>query len=441
MSHSDRTAPCACSIGSMVEVAAVPEREIPLGVGRVVQVNISPGGVPKRAVPGARVRQLGLEGDAQAHRGVHGGPHRAVCLLAIEVIRRVAAEGHPIAPGTVGENLTTEGVELALLEVGSRLLFDGGLELEIASPANPCDLIRGSFRDGKSGRISVLRFPSDTRVYARVVTESTVSAGEGFTVRQPAPESDAAHLRLLERLEKLELRFWEATWGAVAAAGADLRLLDLGDAYACAAPAIPGRVFNTAYGLRMLPNLRPEIVDHFRDNGVHGSLVDGEPPAPGIEPAERVVIMAIEPDRVPLPPEVPGLSIRRIGPDEARTWESVLCDAFGIDGPEREAWLAAAPAIAAMPGMQCLLAEMDDQPAAAAGVYTRARISGLIPAAVLPAFRGRGIQRALIADRARRSEVLHADLVMSTAEAGSISERNLAAMGLVRIHERSVYQA
>ena len=87
-------------------------------IGRVLHVNTSPGGVPKQSVERARVGQLGLEGDAHAHIGVHGGPHRAVCLLGIEVIRRVAAEGHPIAPGTVGENLTTEGLELAGLASG-----------------------------------------------------------------------------------------------------------------------------------------------------------------------------------------------------------------------------------------------------------------------------------------------------------------------------------
>lgn len=65
---------------------------------RLLQVNVSPGGVPKLPVPSARVTTLGVEGDRQADATVHGGPHRAVSILAIEAIRRVAAEGHPIAP-------------------------------------------------------------------------------------------------------------------------------------------------------------------------------------------------------------------------------------------------------------------------------------------------------------------------------------------------------
>jgi MOSC domain-containing protein YiiM/GNAT superfamily N-acetyltransferase len=410
-----------------------------LGNGRVVQVNVSTGGVPKHAVPGTWVGRLGLDGDVQAHPGIHGGPHRAVCMLGIEVIRRVSAEGHPIVPGSVGENLTTEGVELARLEPGTRLAFDGGLELEISAPANPCDTIRGSFSDGKSGRISILRFPGDSRVYGRVLTEGTVTAGERFAVLPPRPDTDAGIHGLLERLEKHEVRFWEATWAAVAAGGADLRLLDLGDAYACAAPAIPGLIFNRAFGLRMVPNLRHQIVDHFRDNGVKGWLVDVEPPTPGVAPDQEVGVFAIEPDRVPAGPSLTGLRIRRVDADKAVAWQRVLLEAFEIAGPEAEAWLAAAPHIARLPGMQCLLAEVDGRPAAAAGLYSRARIGGLIPAAVLPEFRGRGIHAALIADRARRAEVLNCELVTTQAELGGASERNMMRMGLVRLHLRGNY--
>ena len=65
----------------MVEVEAGSDVDGPLSVGRVVQVNVSPGGVPKLPVPGAWVGRAGVEGDAQAHPDVHGGPHRAVALL------------------------------------------------------------------------------------------------------------------------------------------------------------------------------------------------------------------------------------------------------------------------------------------------------------------------------------------------------------------------
>jgi len=58
--------------------------DVVLATGRVLQVNVSPGGVPKRAVGSAQVGRMGLEGDAHDHFDVHGGPHRAVCLFAVE---------------------------------------------------------------------------------------------------------------------------------------------------------------------------------------------------------------------------------------------------------------------------------------------------------------------------------------------------------------------
>ena len=139
--------------------------------GRVLQVNISPGGVPKLPVERAWVGQQGLDGDAHRHRYVHGGPHRAVALLGIEAIERVQADGHPIEPGSVGENLTTTGIELSRLPIGTRLTIGERLVLELSGAAGPCEIIKDSFRDGKSGRISILTHPDDSRMYARVITE------------------------------------------------------------------------------------------------------------------------------------------------------------------------------------------------------------------------------------------------------------------------------
>lgn len=411
-----------------------------IATGRVLRVNVSPGGVPKRSVPSARVGRLGLEGDAHDHFGVHGGPHRAVCLFAVEAIRRVAAEGHPIAPGTVGENLTTEGVELAELAPGTRLAFPSALELEVSAPANPCDVIKGSFLEGRSGRISILRHPLDSRVYARVLHEGEVTAGDAFAVLPPRPDSEADRLNLLEKLEANERRFWLAHWEAVAAAGADLRILDLGDLIVCAAPRLRGGHFNAAYGLRFVPELRDRVLEHFRSNGVRAWVPDLEPPLPGLEPEVRGSILGAEPERVPEAPAVAGLMIREVGPDQAAAWETVICDGFGLDGAVRGAWMAAAQAIASIPGMHLLLAELDGRPAGAAGLYTRARVGGLSQAAVLPWARGRGVHGALISARARLAEVHGCTLVTSQVETDGQSERNMLRLGLERLLMRGIYR-
>ena len=79
--------------------------------GRIVQINVSPGGVPKRAVPVARVTPAGIAGDGHRHRALHGGPDRALCLYSIERIDALRADGHPIEPGALGENLTIAGLD------------------------------------------------------------------------------------------------------------------------------------------------------------------------------------------------------------------------------------------------------------------------------------------------------------------------------------------
>ena len=80
--------------------------------GTIVQINISPGGLPKRAVSGGFIASLGIEGDRQAHPGIHGGPRQAILLIAAEVVDDLAARGYPVFYGALGENLTMRGIDV-----------------------------------------------------------------------------------------------------------------------------------------------------------------------------------------------------------------------------------------------------------------------------------------------------------------------------------------
>ena len=160
-------------------------------LGRITQVSISSGGVPKHPVPEVFVSVDGLTGDWQKNRKYHGGPDRAVCLFSAEVIAALTTEGHPIFPGSTGENLTVSGLPRSTLQVGTRLLIGDSLVIEVASYATPCQTISGSFSDGKFGRISSKRSPQYSRLYARVLKEGTVRAGDSVSIlpsdSQPTP--------------------------------------------------------------------------------------------------------------------------------------------------------------------------------------------------------------------------------------------------------------
>jgi MOSC domain-containing protein YiiM len=148
-------------------------------VGILRRINVNPrGGVPKGAVPSAVISADGVAGDRQRNRRFHGGPARAVSLFSKEVIDRLAAEGHPIAPGSTGENLTLAGLPWDAIGVGDRLLIAGRALLEVTSFATPCKTIAGSFLAGKSVRISQKLHPGESRLYARVIAPGEVREGD-----------------------------------------------------------------------------------------------------------------------------------------------------------------------------------------------------------------------------------------------------------------------
>ncbi len=150
-------------------------------MGSIVQLSVSPGGVPKRAIAEARVTPLGLEGDAHRYR-YHGGPERAVCLFAVEAIRGLAAEGHTVTPGALGENVTTEGLDWAAITPGAYLLLGDQVVLQVTKYTSPCTNIKPLFKAGDFSRVSQKQHPGWSRVYARVLVEGRVRAGDEIRV-------------------------------------------------------------------------------------------------------------------------------------------------------------------------------------------------------------------------------------------------------------------
>lgn len=151
-------------------------------VGRIVQISVSPGGVPKLPVIAARITTDGVEGDAHRNREHHGGPDRAVCVYAMEAIRALLAEGHVVAPGTLGENVTVEGLDWSTVAPGTRLQLGAGVLLEVTRYTTPCFNIKAAFVGGEFGRVSQKRHPGWSRVYTRVLREGTIRTGDPAAV-------------------------------------------------------------------------------------------------------------------------------------------------------------------------------------------------------------------------------------------------------------------
>jgi len=105
--------------------------------GSVLQVSISRGGVPKRAIPEGDVGPLGIAGDDHAHPQFHGGPRQAVLLISSEAIAELNTLGYSLYPGALGENITTVGIDRAQWRTGQRWRV-GQAVVEFTKLREPC---------------------------------------------------------------------------------------------------------------------------------------------------------------------------------------------------------------------------------------------------------------------------------------------------------------
>jgi len=104
--------------------------------GRIVSINVSDRkGVRKTPVKEAIVRaNFGIEGDAHASDKWH----RQVSLLASESIMKMLEKGVAVGPGDFAENITTEGINLMALPVGTRMLIGESVEAEVSQIGKLC---------------------------------------------------------------------------------------------------------------------------------------------------------------------------------------------------------------------------------------------------------------------------------------------------------------
>ena len=118
--------------------------------------------------------------------------------------------------------------------------------------------------------------------------------------------------------------------------------------------------------------------------------------------------------------------VREVGPGEAELFADVLLRGHGVPDEVPRSHIAR---WAEGPTSRLFVAEVDGV-AAAAGVLVLGEVANLANASTLPAFRGRGLQSALIRARIAAAAAAGADLVCSGASWDSQSQRNLERAGL-----------
>lgn len=105
--------------------------------GTIIQINVSWGGLPKRAIPEGFLTPLGLENDKCAHPQIHGGPDQAVLLITAETIEELIGRGYPVYYGALGENFTTRGLDRRQMRLGQQFRVGDAL-IELTKIRRPC---------------------------------------------------------------------------------------------------------------------------------------------------------------------------------------------------------------------------------------------------------------------------------------------------------------
>lgn len=118
-------------------------RAVTLGLtavaGILKRVNRSNGGLPKRAIPHpVMLLADGIEGDRHRDLKHHGGPDKAVLMIAAEFIDSLGSRGFPVAYGALGENLTVSGLDPHQWRAGQRYRIGPDAVIELTKLRTPC---------------------------------------------------------------------------------------------------------------------------------------------------------------------------------------------------------------------------------------------------------------------------------------------------------------
>ena len=121
---------------------------------------------------GVLKQNYGLVGDAHANCDTH----RQVSLLAVESIDKIRSPGFDVVPGDFAENLTTEGIDLLSLPIGTHICIGEGVVLELTQIGKECHSGCAIYQ-----QIGKCIMPKEG-LFAKVIKGGLVKAGDTVTV-------------------------------------------------------------------------------------------------------------------------------------------------------------------------------------------------------------------------------------------------------------------
>ena len=143
---------------------------------KIISINISPKkGMRKKPVDSAVLKEnFGIEDDAHASDKWH----RQVSLLGTESIKKIQDKGVDVGPGDFAENITTEGVTLYTLPIGTKMTIGQDIELEVSQIGKECH-----------SRCAIYEQAGDCvmpreGIFVKVISGGTITVGDEIIVVQ-----------------------------------------------------------------------------------------------------------------------------------------------------------------------------------------------------------------------------------------------------------------
>ncbi len=144
-------------------------------MAKIISINISPKkGMRKKSVDSAVLKDnYGLENDAHASEKWH----RQVSLLGTESIKKIQDKGVDVGPGDFAENITTEGVTLYTLPIGTKMTIGQDIELEVSQIGKLCHARCAIYE--QAGDCVMPR----EGIFVKVIKGGTINTGDEIIIR------------------------------------------------------------------------------------------------------------------------------------------------------------------------------------------------------------------------------------------------------------------
>ncbi|MBI4151461.1 DUF1653 domain-containing protein [Candidatus Woesearchaeota archaeon] len=163
--------------------------------GKIHQINLETRDIPTYPIERAFVSleqvisDNGVHDKLHLHRkpGNHEGSQQALCLYSLECLKRLQNEGFPVSPGTLGENVTTEGLDYHAVRIGDIYQLGPKVRVRINKIRTPCQRIADAYGEEIitamfDGRVKRCDYTSPkwgmTGFYAEVFRQGMLQRGD-----------------------------------------------------------------------------------------------------------------------------------------------------------------------------------------------------------------------------------------------------------------------